>query len=84
MFLSHKRFFYGVAGMEGAEWSLAFPAFLLVGIALLALILVVLSVIDTNKERRDSLKVLTVAAIWVLAVVLIAAFGLVGWSVPGG
>jgi hypothetical protein len=80
---TNNRLLYDVAGMEGVKWSFAFPAFLLVGIAILALILVALSVIDTDRER-DSLQVLTVSAIWILTVVLIVAFGLVGWSVPAG
>jgi hypothetical protein len=84
MLLSRNRFFYDVAGMEGAEWPVAFLAFLLLGTAILALTVVALSVIDTIKGRGSVRKVLTVALILVATVILIVAFSLVGWSVSGG
>jgi hypothetical protein len=79
--LSHRLFFYDVAGMEGAEWYLVFPFFLLLGIAILALTLVILAVVDTRQEG-DALQTLTVTAVLALAVVAVIAYGLVGWRVP--
>jgi hypothetical protein len=77
--LSHNRFFYDVAGMEGAEWHLAFPLFLLVGTFVLALALMVFAVVNGSKYK-NTWQTTTVAVILVLAFALILAYGCLGWK----
>ena len=73
--LSTRRFYYDVAGIEGAEWPVAFVVFVLVGALLLALALAVYAAIDTFKGR-DALRTVTAVTILVLSVVLALTFGL--------
>jgi hypothetical protein len=77
--LSHRRLYYDVAGMEGAEWPVVFVILLLFGTLLVALALVIRAAIDTCRGR-DALQTVTVVTVLVLSITVTLVFGLGGCS----